>query len=304
MNNHWAHVKTTGGRVKELARQENCKREEIAKALGGYAPNSITRFYNGTQKFSDEQLEKLAAFFGVQVGFLKCETDYETVEDMFLDVLKQDVSDTKDTLTYLKKLGLTVTAKLYFVGSGKELYQTYFDIESVLSDETKEKLQSYEIPSRDKYKKYLESKKKSSCGRLYCDELYVALAADAETLFPAEMEFYRYYVELTAGPNDGLVDFYNGTAEITDIEKNNNSEECINGNESELSGLYMALEKESVLYSVQFKDKFLGLYEPENLNRLFGLLDSVCTAAIDSILGTKRPIIEANTSRYSYSTIV
>lgn len=306
MISEWAFEKTTGKRVKRLAEKNGYDRAKIAAALGGYADNSITRFYSGKQHFSDDQLEKLAELFGVQVGFLKCETDYETEDAMYEDIARQYMSDHKTAMAYLKNLGLNITAKLYYVCTGGDLYRTYFFIEDYMSEETKDKLSSFpaiKLPSHDKY------------DHLSHEERYNKLCEESDRYFGDETEYYsanethrvrHYYIELLANPHSGYLGELNLTNNTPDIKKyaTENTVECdedgyLHINCASSPEDEFCSDRLQILYSVKLNDKFLGLYELDNLDRLFDVLDSVCTATIKSILDSEYPTIVKDNSYFS-----
>lgn len=101
---------TTPNNVVDLLRKavEDTSQLDVSKKLEiGVA--SINRYINGVGEPTQETLEKLAAYFGVSVGYLRGETDYRDVmrsfdhehpTDIFRSILKENEA------FFLKYLGM------------------------------------------------------------------------------------------------------------------------------------------------------------------------------------------------------
>ena len=76
---------TMAQRIETLRTQQNLSRPALAAALG-MPRNAIEKFETGRQTPTKEQQEKLAAFFGVSVFYLRAESDDPTTQRTWMDM--------------------------------------------------------------------------------------------------------------------------------------------------------------------------------------------------------------------------
>ena len=76
---------TMAQRIEALRTEQNLSRPALATALG-LPRTAIEKFETGRQTPSKEQQEKLAAFFGVSVFYLRAESDDRTTQSTWMDM--------------------------------------------------------------------------------------------------------------------------------------------------------------------------------------------------------------------------
>jgi DNA-binding XRE family transcriptional regulator len=72
-------------RIEALRTEQNLSRPALAAALG-LPRTAIEKFETGRQTPTKEQQEKLAAFFGVSVFYLRAESDDRTTQQTWMDM--------------------------------------------------------------------------------------------------------------------------------------------------------------------------------------------------------------------------
>ena len=75
---------TMAQRIEALRTEQNLSRPALAQALG-LPRTAIEKFETGRQTPSKDQQEKLAAFFGVSVFYLRAESDDPTTQRTWMD---------------------------------------------------------------------------------------------------------------------------------------------------------------------------------------------------------------------------
>ena len=75
---------TMAQRIEALRTEQNLSRPALAQALG-LPRTAIEKFETGRQTPSKDQQEKLAAFFGVSVFYLRAESDDRTTQRTWMD---------------------------------------------------------------------------------------------------------------------------------------------------------------------------------------------------------------------------
>lgn len=80
---------TMSQRLGELRAERGMSRPELSLALG-FAKNAMEKFETGRQTPSQEQQEKLAAYFAVTLPYLRGETNDRTRMEDWLDVVPSD----------------------------------------------------------------------------------------------------------------------------------------------------------------------------------------------------------------------
>ena len=76
---------TMAQRIEALRTEQNLSRPALAAALG-LPRTAIEKFETGRQTPTKEQQEKLAAFFGVSVFYLRAESDDPTTQRTWMDM--------------------------------------------------------------------------------------------------------------------------------------------------------------------------------------------------------------------------
>ena len=76
---------TMAQRIEALRTEQNLSRPALAQALG-LPRTAIEKFESGRQTPTKEQQEKLAAFFGVSVFYLRAESDDRTTQRTWMDM--------------------------------------------------------------------------------------------------------------------------------------------------------------------------------------------------------------------------
>lgn len=76
---------TMAQRIEALRTEQNLSRPALATALG-LPRTAIEKFETGRQTPTKEQQEKLAAFFGVSVFYLRAESDDRTTQRTWMDM--------------------------------------------------------------------------------------------------------------------------------------------------------------------------------------------------------------------------
>jgi len=76
---------TMAQRIEALRTEQNLSRPALAQALG-LPRTAIEKFETGRQTPTKEQQEKLAAFFGVSVFYLRSESDDRTTQRTWMDM--------------------------------------------------------------------------------------------------------------------------------------------------------------------------------------------------------------------------
>jgi len=76
---------TMAQRMEALRTEQNLSRPALAQALG-LPRTAIEKFETGRQTPTKEQQEKMAAFFGVSVFYLRAESDDRTTQQTWMDM--------------------------------------------------------------------------------------------------------------------------------------------------------------------------------------------------------------------------
>lgn len=85
---------TMAKRIEQLRTERNLSRPALAATLG-FQKMSIEKFETGRQTPSQEQLDTMAAYFGVSVFYLRGENDDRTRMDDWMDGAFMDVEPAK-----------------------------------------------------------------------------------------------------------------------------------------------------------------------------------------------------------------
>ena len=80
---------TLAQRIEELRTQRGMSRPGLSAALG-LPKNAIEKFETGRQTPNQEQQEKLAAYFGVSIFYLRGESDDRTRQESWLEGAYQE----------------------------------------------------------------------------------------------------------------------------------------------------------------------------------------------------------------------
>lgn len=80
---------TLAQRIQELRTERNLSRPELSKALG-LPKNAAEKFETGRQTPTQEQQEKLAAFFGVSLFYLRGESNDRTRQETWMDAVPEE----------------------------------------------------------------------------------------------------------------------------------------------------------------------------------------------------------------------
>lgn len=89
---------TMAQRMEALRTEKNLSRPALAAALG-LPRTAIEKFETGRQTPTKEQQEKLAAFFGVSVFYLRAESDDRTTQQTWMDMAYAQPDEPAPTFT-------------------------------------------------------------------------------------------------------------------------------------------------------------------------------------------------------------
>jgi transcriptional regulator with XRE-family HTH domain len=85
-------VTTLSQRIEELRTQRGLSRPALAQALG-LPRTALEKFETGRQTPTKEQQEKLAAFFGVSLFYLRGESNDPTRQESWMDLVGEEEDD-------------------------------------------------------------------------------------------------------------------------------------------------------------------------------------------------------------------
>jgi len=108
---------TMAQRIETLRTQQNLSRPALAAALG-MPRNAIEKFETGRQTPTREQQEKLAAFFGVSVFYLRAESDDPTTQRTWMDMAYAQ----EDTPAYVPQKARPVSQPATPAGDGGTVF--------------------------------------------------------------------------------------------------------------------------------------------------------------------------------------
>ena len=108
---------TMAQRIETLRTQQNLSRPALAAALG-MPRNAIEKFETGRQTPTREQQEKLAAFFGVSVFYLRAESDDPTTQRTWMDMAYAQ----EDTPAYVPQKARPVSQPAVPAGDGGTVF--------------------------------------------------------------------------------------------------------------------------------------------------------------------------------------
>ena len=108
---------TMAQRIETLRTQQNLSRPALAAALG-MPRNAIEKFETGRQTPTREQQEKLAAFFGVSVFYLRAESDDPTTQRTWMDMAYAQ----EDTPAYVPQKAKPVSQPATPAGDGGTVF--------------------------------------------------------------------------------------------------------------------------------------------------------------------------------------
>lgn len=133
-----------GQRIKQTAKEKGYTNQRVADIVGYAWDKTISAFYSGKKKFSNNQIETLAIAWSVRPEYLKGIDDFKTDADTIAKAnqekakkVARDLTDYKIMRTYLRTLGLTLHPTLCFVGNRYQFYQSYYFLKNSISDEGK-----------------------------------------------------------------------------------------------------------------------------------------------------------------------
>lgn len=97
-----------GKRLKEEAKRHNEKNVTMAYILSYKNANTISEFYSGNRKLSDDRYEILCKRWGVRKEYLMCEDEWRTAEDMLIGISIKDIESFRLSIKYIESLGYRV----------------------------------------------------------------------------------------------------------------------------------------------------------------------------------------------------
>lgn len=110
---------TMAQRMEALRTEQNLSRPALAQALG-LPRTAIEKFETGRQTPTKEQQEKLAAFFGVSVFYLRAESDDRTTQRTWMDMAYAQSDES--TPAYTPKKAKPTTQTSAPVGEGGTVF--------------------------------------------------------------------------------------------------------------------------------------------------------------------------------------
>lgn len=82
-------AETTGSRINELIKEKGLQKKAFAVDMQ-VTPQTVTGWVKGTTIPHKHHLDKIANYFGVDVSYLLCETNYKNIQDQIRNIDKEN----------------------------------------------------------------------------------------------------------------------------------------------------------------------------------------------------------------------
>lgn len=255
-------AKSIGSRLRELIKEYD-EKNSVTAAYLSYSEKTISHYCTGRQIPSDIVIEKLSKKWGIREEYIRCEDDFKTDADILHAIEHQNSEDFLYQKAYLETLGFKTNLKYTLFCSKTAVYRNKEVLIPFLCEDSIAEIENdtdFSLPQIEFRKKYIGKDCVLNLKRPLTEEISNAIGITHKKS------------TITACYTDSLSDGHF----VIPCDRSPISENCIF----------------SVWFDVYYKGQHLGLYEIDDIQKLFNIIDAHTRSTLETLLVNETRIIE------------